>query len=94
MRTGGLTLRLGEDLQRDFGPPRVRPALAGSGMFRPTGQFSWYVFGGAEGRVVARDIFLDGNTFRDSLSVDKKRFVADFQVGLVVQGGPVHRRSQ
>ncbi len=86
---GGITLRLGEDLMRDFGPPRVRPALTGSGAFRPSGQFSWYFFGGAEGRAIARNIFLDGNTFRDSLSVDKRHFVADFQVGVVVQGGPV-----
>jgi lipid A 3-O-deacylase len=36
-----------------------------------------YFFLHTEGRLVARNITLDGNTFRDSPSVDKKRVVAD-----------------
>lgn len=78
----GLALRLGENLPSDFGPPRVRPSLPGSGFFDPDDQFGWYVFAAAEGRAVARNIFLDGNTFEDGPSVDKLPFVADFQVGL------------
>ncbi|RPJ22911.1 MAG: DUF2219 family protein, partial [Desulfobacteraceae bacterium] len=31
------------------------------------------------------NVFLDGNTFTDSHSVDKKPFVGDLQTGLVVQ---------
>jgi hypothetical protein len=81
---GGATLRFGQDLPADYGPPRVRPALAGSGFFHPSGGFGWYLFAGVEGRAVARDIFLDGNTFKDSHSVDKKPFVADLQVGLAI----------
>ena len=46
--------------------------------------FGWYVFGGVGGHVVGRDIFLDGNTWRDSRSVDKRTFVADFEVGAAV----------
>jgi len=34
-----------------------------------------------DGRAVANDIFLDGNTWRDSHSVDKRHFVADVSVG-------------
>lgn len=81
----GLTLRFGEDLKDDFGPPRVRPALAGSGFFEPEDSFSWYTFAGVEGRAVARNIFLDGNTFQDSASVEKNIFVGDLQAGVVVQ---------
>src|SRR3546814_17784538 len=79
---GGLTLRFGEDLPDDYGPPRIRPALPGSDYFRPTDDFGWYFFAGAEGRIVARNIFLDGNTFKDSHSVDKRPLVADLQAGL------------
>lgn len=79
----GATLRYGDDLRSDFGPPRIRPAVGGSGFFEATGDFSWYLFAGAEGRAVARNIFLDGNTFQDSASVDKKIFVAEAQAGLV-----------
>lgn len=64
-------------------PPRVRPALPGSGYFEtPDRGWSWYLFAGADGRAVARNIFLDGNTFSNSHSVDKKTFVADFTGGL------------
>jgi hypothetical protein len=84
---GGLTLRLGEDLPADYGPPRLRPALPGSDYFRPDDDFGWYFFAGAEGRLVARNIFLDGNTFQDSHSVDKYPAVLDLQAGLAVTLG-------
>ena len=81
----GLALRLGSDLTRDFGPPRIRPGLPGSSYFRPKKGFLWYVFAGLQGRAVLRNIFLDGNTFSDSPSVEKKPFVGDLQAGLVFQ---------
>jgi hypothetical protein len=66
-------------------PPRVRPAMPGTGFFAtPESGVSWYLFAGVEGRAVARNIFLDGNTFRDSPSVDKENFVADGNAGLAV----------
>ena len=37
-----------------------------------------------EGRYVAHSIFLDGNTFRDSHSVDREPLVGDLQAGLVL----------
>lgn len=43
-----------------------------------------YLFAGADGRVVGRNIFLDGNTFQDSHHVDKQLFVADLRAGLVL----------
>lgn len=80
----GLTLRYGKHLPRDFGPPRIQPSLLGSGEFAPASGFKWYLFAGVEGRAVARNIFLDGNSFRDSRSVDKKPLVGDLQYGLVL----------
>ncbi|MEE4209488.1 MAG: lipid A deacylase LpxR family protein [Parvularcula sp.] len=83
---GGVTFRLGENLKAGYGPPRVRPALAGSGFFTPEGQRSWYVFAGVEGRAVAHNIFLDGSLFRaDDPSVTSRVFVGDFQAGAAVQ---------
>jgi len=81
----GITLRLGSELEDDFGPPRIRPSLPGSAYFRPGKGFNWYVFAGLEGRAVLYNVFLDGNTFTNSHSVDKKPFVGDLQAGLVVQ---------
>ncbi len=83
----GLALRFGENLPDDYGPPRIRPALAGSGFIDPkvNDDFGWYLFIGVEERIVARDIFLDGNTFRDSHKVDRKPFVTDLQTGLAIR---------
>lgn len=81
----GLTLRIGRNLEGNYGPPRIRPSLAGAGYYRGVDAASWYLFAGAEGRAVARNIFLDGNTWRDSLSVEKRHLAADFQAGAVIQ---------
>lgn len=80
----GLTLRVGKDLQQDFGPPRVGPGVSGSAFFGPRKSFGWYLFAGFEARAVARNIFLDGNTFRDGPRVSKRPFVGDLQAGLAV----------
>ncbi len=83
----GATFRFGFDLPNDYGPPRIRPSLPGSDFFIPTQDFSGYLFTTVEGRAVARNIFLDGNTFRDSPSVDKKNLVGSLQVGAAVTFG-------
>lgn len=80
----GIIFRLGSKLDEDFGPPRIRPSLPGGTFFRPSKGISWYVFAGLEGRAVLRNIFLDGNTFTDSHSVEKKILVADAQAGMVL----------
>lgn len=83
----GATFRIGQGLDRDKAvPPRIRPSLPGSGYLPPTG-FSWYVFGGVEGRAVGRNIFLDGNTFGASHEVERNILVGDMQGGLSVHFG-------
>jgi len=42
-------------------------------------------FGAVNSRLVVRDIFLDGNTFRESHSVHKKPFVSDLAAGIALQ---------
>lgn len=85
----GAMVRLGfgaDSLQHDFSPPRIRPALSGGGVYTPDDGFGAYLFAGVDARAIARDIFLDGNTFRDSPSVeDRKVFVGDFQSGLALR---------
>lgn len=80
----GVTARWGPRLPADYGPPRIQPGLPGSADFAPQRDFAWYLFAGTEGRVVARNIFLDGNTFRDSRSVERENLVGDIQFGVVV----------
>lgn len=77
----GLLLRAGWGLNADFGPPRIRPSVTGSAFVEADQSWGGYLFAGVEGRAVARDIFLDGNSFQDSRSVDKKPLVAEASVG-------------
>jgi hypothetical protein len=77
---GGI-VRIGQNLGADYGPNRIKPSLSGTAWFDPdqlNGKLGWYVFFGTQGRVVGRNIFLDGNSYQSSLSVDKKTLVADF----------------
>lgn len=79
----GGAARLGFDLEEDFGPPRIRPSPPGSTFFK-TGGLSGYLFLGLEGRAVARDIFLDGNTFGGGHSVSRRLLVGEVQGGVAV----------
>ena len=83
-QVGGM-LRIGRNLQADYGPARMRPNLSGTTYFTEkdmVGKFGFYLFAGAQGRAVARNIFLDGNTFRDSRDVDGEALVADLTGGI------------
>ncbi len=72
----GGTVRFGPQLPDDFGPWRNAPATPARG------SASLFLFARAEGRAVARDLFLDGNTFAPSLRVHKLPFVGEAQLGL------------
>jgi lipid A 3-O-deacylase len=83
----GGQLRVGTNLPVDYGPVRVRPGLSGTDYFdadRLEGSAGYYFFVGAQGRAVAHNIFLDGNSFQSSASVPKKILVADLQAGFSV----------
>ncbi len=87
---GGMMLRFGKNLRNDIGPPNISPGFPGNAFFNPTKEgSSWYLFAGIEGRAMTRNIFLDGNTFKDSHSVDKKPLVVDLQYGIAYQRGKV-----
>lgn len=80
----GAMMRVGFNLPDDYGPLRIEPALPGSNFFAPSASFGAYLFAGVDGRAIARNIFLDGNTWRRSRSVDKKPLVADIQLGAAI----------
>ncbi len=80
----GLTMRLGRYMPNDFSPPRIQPAFPGSMRFVPAERWGWYVFTGVDGQGRARDVFLDGNTYRRSRSVSRKPWVGEIIVGLAV----------
>ena len=75
LNAGG-TIRFGYNVPDEFS---TRP-----------GDLKWgaYLLGGLDGRFVLHNIFLDGNTWRESHSVTKRPFVGEGRVGL----GLVFRR--
>jgi hypothetical protein len=82
----GAMVRVGRNLKVDYGPPRIDENL-GSTYVNPAngdGGWAWYMFLGTEGRLVGRNIFLDGNSFERSPSVAKEVAVADAMAGAAV----------
>lgn len=79
LNAGG-EIRCGYNLPEDFLMySNVEPTFA------PRGKKPYaFVSTGVDGRAVARNIFLDGNTFSDSHSVDKRNFVGDWKTGVSV----------
>ena len=87
----GGELRIGYNLPIDFGTSFIR---SGSGIEAPADKmdprlrhrenFGIHLFADADGRAVARNIFLDGNTWKESHSVDRKRLVADMAAGIAI----------
>jgi hypothetical protein len=103
---GGGMVRVGRNMS-GFGPDTIEP---GGAMLQRTRQFDhwsaahapeWYVFAGFDARLLARNIFLDGNTFRNSASVDRRVFVYDLKGGISLRFAPlrvslthVHRSTE
>jgi lipid A 3-O-deacylase len=82
-------VRLGRGLDADYGPRMLQPASTGGGYFSPSlshRRFGFYLFGGYQERLVGRNIFLDGNTWRDSASVIKYPWVHDEFAGISAFG--------
>jgi lipid A 3-O-deacylase len=83
----GFTVRLGNELDNDFGPPHIRPSLPGSGHFVPDEDWTWYLFAGVDTRLVERNIFVDDNDLEPLLNIQKERRVSDVQAGFVLARG-------
>jgi hypothetical protein len=79
----GLTIRFGTNLRDTWSPPRIRPSLPGAEFYKGGG-IKGYFFAAGEVRAVARNIFLDGNTFASSHSVDKQPVILDAQIGFAL----------
>ena len=85
----GLELRLGWNLPNNFGSCPIRAGCETNQAFHDdqldysqSDDYTLHLFVGFDGRAVARDIFLDGNTFQDSHNVEKEPFVADIIGGI------------
>jgi lipid A 3-O-deacylase len=86
----GAEARVGWNLPNDFGSCPIRPGCetnSGDIERKTDGRLGVHLFTAIDGRVVIRDIFLDGNTWGSSQSVDKELFVADMMAGFALEYG-------
>lgn len=89
---GGAEFRIGWHLPDDFGTSSLRPGGDNSAPgknddriqsgYSVDENFGLHGFISADSRLVLQDIFLDGNTFADSHSVDKKYLVGEVTAGV------------
>jgi len=86
--SGGALYRIGFNIPKDFG---VNSMNEGSFSSLPTNSkviinessnWSFFLNMAAGSNIIARDIFLDGNTFEDSHSVNKNNFTAYASLGI------------
>lgn len=83
---GGGEIRFGYNIPKDFGSDVIR---AGAGVSVPVSgrtkpgetPFGMHLFASSQVEAVFHDIFLDGNTWKDSPGVDKELLVADVSLG-------------
>jgi len=88
----GGEVRFGWNLPKNFGTTLIGPGggvgiadLAADGAPPPDASpYAAYGFCYLDGRAVARNIFLDGNTFHQSRRVPKKGLVADIALGVAM----------
>ncbi len=78
----GATVRFGVGLPDDFGTDPIRSGADTSQAGGIPPRWGAHVFAGFDGRLVGRNIFLDGNTFAHSHHVTRETFVGDVQFGV------------
>ena len=78
----GAEARFGWRLPADFGTNLIRATGDSNSLRRPP--WSIFTFGAVEGRAVAHDVTIEGNTFESSPGVTAKPFVYDLVGGLAL----------
>jgi len=78
----GAVLRFGRHLPADLPSNHISLAPSVDG-FRGASRFGWYAWTGLEARLVARNLFIQGNTFRSGPGAGMKRYGLDGAAGIV-----------
>ena len=79
--SAGAVARIGINMPNDSGPPQIEPGRPSSYYYDPKPGLGAYIFAGIQGRAVARNLFLDGNSFEDGRNVKKENFVGEVSFG-------------
>ncbi len=79
--SAGYSVRWGDDAE---GIPTLTPNPGSRHLMSGHRGWQWYLFANVEGYYMAQNLTLDGNTFRDSHSVDREEWVAEASAGLAM----------
>jgi len=77
----GYSVRWGDDAS---GIPTLTPNPGSRHHLTGSDGWQWYLFASVDGYYMAQNLTLDGNTFRNSHSVDRKEWVGDVSGGLAL----------
>ena len=77
----GAVLRFGRHLPTDLPTTHISLGPSRDG-FRGASRFGWYAWIGGDARAVARNVFVQGNTCRDSARVGLRRYGLDGHAGI------------
>lgn len=80
----GYGLRLGKGLDNAMGWPSLGVEQGGYRQVSRSPGSGWHLFAALQGRYVAHNLLLDGNTVRDSHSVERREWVGDAVLGLAL----------
>ncbi len=83
----GMQIRFGWNLPKDFGTSLIRPGGDCNLSYRRKGRFGIHMFCALDGKIILRNIFLDGNTLRKSHRVDKNLLTGDLLLGIGMRFG-------
>lgn len=75
-----IRFRIGHNLHVDFGVPKVNMSYKASSV--SSDDFSIYLFLGSGGRIVGRNLFIQGNTFSEGTGLKLNPFIYDLEVGV------------
>jgi lipid A 3-O-deacylase len=80
----GAMARVGYNIPDDWGAHTIDSLGVQMGRRDDAKKFGLYAFATVDGRAVAHNAFLDGNTFRGSHHIDKCIFVGELRTGVVL----------
>jgi hypothetical protein len=80
----GVTLRVGAGLA-DLAPGTIDPVQPGLPGLQDTQQLKMHLVAGVDGRAVARNLFIDGNSFTDGRGTVREDVVGEARIGLVAR---------
>ncbi len=75
-----MRFRVGYNLHVDFGVPKINTSYKASPV--SSDDFTLYWFIGAGGRLVGRNLFIEGNTFSSGTNLKLNPFIYDFETGV------------